>query len=224
MAIQSTMSIAVFLADYWSPRQVLEPQEHDHKHFLTSRTIQYLKVRKRTEHSRSFLSRNGHQVNPCACDSCQANETEMHWHLLDLCVSSRVRVGCTMFSTPPLDCKQGCMSSQHCLPFQTFHPAAFVCLNIQWKLLKHHCIRFVMFWTYIWKRANRSSEPRFLCHRYKRWHTLRMVVMTCIVIPSGSAPVLASKRHIIALGAHLLLSNVLQPMLRSDPIANSPAR
>jgi hypothetical protein len=43
MAIQSTMSIAVFLADYWSPRQVLEPQEHDHKHFLTSKTIQYLK-------------------------------------------------------------------------------------------------------------------------------------------------------------------------------------
>ena len=37
------MSIAVFLADYWSPRQVLEPQEHDHKHFLTSKTIQYLK-------------------------------------------------------------------------------------------------------------------------------------------------------------------------------------
>ena len=145
------------------------------------------------------------------------NETELHWHLLDLCMSSRVRVGCTMFCTPPLDCKQGCLSSQHCFPFQTFHPAAFVCLNIQWKLLKHHCIRFVMFWTYIWKRSDRSSEPRFLCHRYKRWHTLRMVITTrglnpeqpvpgvrlSLDIPSGSAPVVDSKRHMIALWSSL---------------------
>ena len=25
-----------------------------------------------------FSSRSGPQVNPCACDSCQANETELH--------------------------------------------------------------------------------------------------------------------------------------------------
>ena len=41
-----------------------------------------------------------------------------------MCVSSRVRVGCTMFCTPPLDCKQCCLSSQHCILRTFLEPTA----------------------------------------------------------------------------------------------------
>jgi hypothetical protein len=44
-------------------------------------------LRKKTEHSRSFPSRNGSQVNPCACDSCQAK-----WNWNEVTSSQFVRV------------------------------------------------------------------------------------------------------------------------------------